>query len=65
MRVMRALNRDADNGIGDGTRYEYLYEVDAFIEKYDGDDMDLDDNKELYYMHYEPCATPDIPEHEC
>lgn len=38
--------RDADNGIGDGTRYEYLYEVDAFIEKYDGDDMD--------------CVSPDI-----
>ena len=37
MRVMRALNRDADNGIGDGTRYEYLYEVDAFIENYEGD----------------------------
>lgn len=46
MRVMRVLNRDADNGIGDGTRYEYLYEADAFIEKYDGDDMD--------------CVSPDI-----
>ena len=26
--------------------------------------VDLDDNKELYYMHYEPCVTPDIPERE-
>ena len=37
MRVMRALNRDADNGIGDGTRYDYLFETDTFIENYDGD----------------------------
>nr|DAZ82114.1 MAG TPA: hypothetical protein [Caudoviricetes sp.] len=39
MRVMRALNRDADNGIGDGTRYDYLFETDTFIENYDGDMM--------------------------
>lgn len=32
--------------------------------QYGGAGVDLDDNKELYYMHYEPCATPDIPEHE-
>lgn len=33
--------------------------------QYGGAGVDLDDSKELYYMHYEPCATPDIPEHEC
>lgn len=32
--------------------------------QYGGAGVDLDDNKELYYMHYEPCATPDIPERE-
>lgn len=33
--------------------------------QYGGAGVDLDDDRELYYMHYEPCATPDIPEHEC
>ena len=39
MRVMCALNRDADNGIGDCTRYDYIFETDSFIENYDGDMM--------------------------
>lgn len=33
--------------------------------QYGGAGVDLDDDREFYYMHYEPCATPDIPEHEC
>lgn len=37
MRVMRVLNRDADNGIGDSTRYDYVFETDTFIEDYEGD----------------------------
>lgn len=36
MRVMRALNRDADNGIGDGTWYSYLDETETFVEHYEG-----------------------------
>lgn len=37
MRVMHVLNRDADNGIGDGTRYEYDADNDMFIEDFEGD----------------------------
>lgn len=37
MRVMRVLNNDAKNGIGDGTWYDYLYETDTFVEHYEGD----------------------------
>ena len=46
MRVMRALNNDFKHGIGDGTWYEYLNEVDSFVEHYGGDAMD--------------CVSPDI-----
>lgn len=54
MRVMRALNRDADNGIGDGTRYEYIFETDTFIENYDGDMMVITpDIFGMYAMGYD------------
>ena len=33
--------------------------------QYGGAGVDLDDDRELYYMHYEPCIVPDIPEREC
>lgn len=60
---------DADGNVVKQGRVfdEYCaYNRSAFAAfQYGGAGVDLDDSKELYYMHYEPCPTPDIPEHEC
>lgn len=53
--------------IGNFISDEYnAYNRSAFAAfQYGGAGVDLDDDRELYYMHYEPCITHDIPEHEC